>query len=665
LLDHMLANNLGRRGYRANSHPTTTGLTSNLSSLFWSIHTKHTHTQPPFDLFSAHSAAAPPPSLMHGLASLVPQQAHANGLLVPQQTGLVPAFSQLPLFANVAAAAGHHGANALSQQQAAAQAAFAVALATAAGAQQQALAAATAAAARAMPVGMLAAPQQHHGQAVAAQAAVVGGHLGQAQTAVGPAAGAGALQQQALHTAIENNMQAAAQIKPSPSQHHHQHHPQAALVSTHGALPHPTVASADPRMQLQQAFLNSLMQASMSFPAANQLQVPHAAAAAPAQNVHAAPVQAVIAQSNHQQVSPPLGSMGFGGETQAHSILQPTSIAASIPQPTCQVNNETADFLSGFDNVAALNNSTTPPPRNDGMLHGSPPLTSSRSFDDFHRFLGDDLAMLDQTTKQEAAASLPQDNVSRSLSQHPPCAVPATMALFSADSYAMFAQESAMAASQHAAYLNDSGSFDGMKNTRKSPMFDIEGVVKLVSEHVPTQNRQGATPPPVVGNRAKTSPVNALDHLAEFYANQQQQQNTHHRHHKPHHPFLLRLSNTQGSSMMMTQGLSSQAGQLLHSPNTNVPQVSGSELTSATETESSHPGSTSESNGSDSNNGSESNNTGNEDSEDGNPDSMYSSNDSDASGSYSDEGPCPKKSKVCPWQTRPRNGSHANNNEET
>jgi hypothetical protein len=670
----------------------------------------HTTQPTTFDLFSggpihAHAAAAAPSLLQHrGIASLVAQQQQ-------QQQSLVPTFSQqFPLFAT---AAGQHGANTtLAQQQA--QAAFAVAFASAAAAaaaaaggnvdpssllaqQQQALAAASSAP-DVIPVGATL-TKPHHPAPAAVTTAVSATNVaplhhgqvpGQAQATVSPTfnglAAAGTTGAQQTHPALVVGQQLAQQtehlqMNPSLSSHHtlhqhhhHQHHPQAALVSTHGTQGTTTglhaVAAFDPRMQLQQAFLNSFMQASMSFP--NQLQAPHAAAtaAASSQNIQ----EATAATQNIA----PSGS-------QAHSILQSNSHhAISIPQQACHVN-ELPDFLSGIDNVA-LNSTTPNVVATTPLLHGSPPLTSSRSFDEFHRFLSDDLSLLEQTTKEAAAGVSPQEDTSKSAAKAPASqrgsqpftsAVPDTMALFSADSYAMFAQESAMAASQHAAYLNDSvGSLtDGMRTTRKSPTFDIEGVVKLVSEHVPAAqtSRQVTTPPAAEeGNRAKNSPVNALDHLAEFYSIQQQQQQHHSRqqhHHRSQNPYLLQLASNQGSAMTMTQSLSAQSGQLLNLANGNsgsVPQVSGSELASSTETESSQPGSASESNASDSNNGSDSNNTeGNDDSEDGNPDSLYSSNDSDASGSYSDEAPCPKKTKRCQWQTRPRSGAHATNNDET
>ena len=129
-----------------------------------------------------------------------------------------------------------------------------------------------------------------------------------------------------------------------------------------------------------------------------------------------------------------------------------TNGAASVP-----------DFLAGFDKVASST------PKLHGMQGGavlsseySPPFTS-KSFDDFHRLLGKDV---DEIAKPGiGSVSTPQQTMHSTASIHPRplklsprespgngSHVPDTMALFSAESYAMFAQESALTMSHHAAY---------------------------------------------------------------------------------------------------------------------------------------------------------------------------------------------------------------------
>jgi hypothetical protein len=130
------------------------------------------------------------------------------------------------------------------------------------------------------------------------------------------------------------------------------------------------------------------------------------------------------------------------------------------------------DFMAGFDNVALSikpDPSILPPPAHRNSLQCSPPFTS-RSFDDFHRFLGEDLAPLDGTvvssTKDEADKGLLDNS-----------------ALFTAEAYAMFAQESTVAGSHHAAYL--AGEHDEqLSRTERIGSFDIDSALKMVSHHV-------------------------------------------------------------------------------------------------------------------------------------------------------------------------------------
>lgn len=125
---------------------------------------------------------------------------------------------------------------------------------------------------------------------------------------------------------------------------------------------------------------------------------------------------------------------------------------------------EIPDLLSGFENIAknSVSSSSTDcalalrahgqsfamNPASDldherktsvmtSTLPGSPPFTS-RSFDDFHRFLGKDLTLDSDVTGSEI-------NTSISSVSH---VVLDTSALFAAESYAMFARESALEANR-------------------------------------------------------------------------------------------------------------------------------------------------------------------------------------------------------------------------
>jgi hypothetical protein len=166
-------------------------------------------------------------------------------------------------------------------------------------------------------------------------------------------------------------------------------------------------------------------------------------------------------------------------------------------QPPGDLLHEVPDFLAGFDKVAARMKSEDPSSEDakSSLLHRleegtnqfSPTFTS-RSFDDFHRFLGKGLDPLDspgrlggnrQGTSLDSAAS----GVVGQAHDWNLATVASTSSdtgLFSAEAYAKFAAESAaMVASQHAAYLS-SPSWIGPS----SEPFDIEGTVDIVSHHV-------------------------------------------------------------------------------------------------------------------------------------------------------------------------------------
>lgn len=176
------------------------------------------------------------------------------------------------------------------------------------------------------------------------------------------------------------------------------------------------------------------------------------------------------------------------------------SVTAPAPGPSHRSNtSEIPDFLSGFERVAAVaaketNTSTvlvkesspwipvTPhiPTASDSTSteQHSPPFTS-KSFDEFHRLLGKDLSPLQKVEKMHAKVSdavrippteslgqgVSVSNAPNSTNQHsvrpvtiaPRTAIKELATSFTADSYALFAQESARAVSEHSAYSLSNG----------------------------------------------------------------------------------------------------------------------------------------------------------------------------------------------------------------
>jgi hypothetical protein len=128
--------------------------------------------------------------------------------------------------------------------------------------------------------------------------------------------------------------------------------------------------------------------------------------------------------------------------------------------------------MAGFDKVALSikpDPSILPPPAQPNSLQCSPPFTS-RSFDDFHRFLGKDLVPLDETV-----ASPRKGEVDKGLLDN--------SALFTAEAYAMFAQESAVAVSHHAAYSTGEPQ-ELLARTERIGSFDLDSTLKMVSHLV-------------------------------------------------------------------------------------------------------------------------------------------------------------------------------------
>ena len=133
------------------------------------------------------------------------------------------------------------------------------------------------------------------------------------------------------------------------------------------------------------------------------------------------------------------------------------------------------DFVTNSASSLPVTSSILASSASGTLLHASQSLTS-RSFDDFHKHLGMYLppseslvgghqtgTALDSTNPEEADGS-------SSLFDH---------SYFNPDSYAMFAIESANAASHHSAYMTNPVDWDDSV----SGAFDVSGTVKLVAEH--------------------------------------------------------------------------------------------------------------------------------------------------------------------------------------
>ena len=236
----------------------------------------------------------------------------------------------------------------------------------------------------------------------------------------------------------------------------------------------------------------------------------------------------------------------------------PKAASQLEPDPMKDVHGEIPDFLSGFDNVAlsmnppasiaaaAATTTTLGAPKQfymhqqvvaDGSSTMHPhelytPTFTSRSFDDFHRLLGKDLTQLDggahnhasthsgpaeadRNSQSKAYSSFPAGSYTSTLSGNlsvsnvtPPgkrdmnpeatrSADSDAMPLFSAESYALFAQESARAASQHAAYLPNAYIQTPEGKKERAASFDLENMFKIVSEHVVVgeHHHQNVMPP--------------------------------------------------------------------------------------------------------------------------------------------------------------------------
>ena len=189
--------------------------------------------------------------------------------------------------------------------------------------------------------------------------------------------------------------------------------------------------------------------------------------------------------------------------TEEESTVKPPDITGVMNQ------HSFPDFLAGFDKVAlsmkpSASGLQESEEQQQPQLQCSPPFTS-RSFDDFHRLLGKDLSPLDEESSKAGSQE----------KKSPPTASDSskkkfdTTALFTAESYAMFAQESARAASQHAAYLNHAALNPSAPSQRSQRIgsFDFDSTMKLVSQHVPVAPMNNNPIQVSTTGETKTAPV--------------------------------------------------------------------------------------------------------------------------------------------------------------
>jgi hypothetical protein len=231
--------------------------------------------------------------------------------------------------------------------------------------------------------------------------------------------------------------------------------------------------------QLRESYLRVLEQAPGGKNSAHSSQKPKAVALAP--------------------VGPAQTAVVISGGTQEASALE----VSAATQHRAQSFSDVPDILSGFDSALKQQEQRTSVGTADlgilqqqlNELQYSPPFTS-RSFDDFHRLLGKDLTPLDDTarpgpTNTEAGKGAVVALSASNSAALAPSANDAT-ALFTAESYALFAQESAREACQHAAYLPpqlivSSGSMDLIPPLSEymghGNVDSTSGTINPVSEH--------------------------------------------------------------------------------------------------------------------------------------------------------------------------------------
>jgi hypothetical protein len=172
-------------------------------------------------------------------------------------------------------------------------------------------------------------------------------------------------------------------------------------------------------------------------------------------------------------------------EESSNSIDTPKTTVTTTAPPLSQQITEIPDLLSGFEKVVQCMKPAPQAAQNEEPEEYSPPFTS-RSFDEFHRFLGkEELPLLDAATTTCTGPESSDVTTNRNLHVTasaignndivvPNSLAHDTAALFTAESYAMLAQASAMEASRHGAYSMSLPS----GNT-----FDIENVLQQVGLH--------------------------------------------------------------------------------------------------------------------------------------------------------------------------------------
>ena len=266
----------------------------------------------------------------------------------------------------------------------------------------------------------------------------------------------------------------------------------------------------------------------------------------------------------------------------ASATNNPQSIHTRAPSSMTAIEqHQFPDFVAGFDKVALSikpANTNVPLVDEQNTLQCSPPFTS-RSFDELHRLLGKDLGPLDDGAAEVALPESPRPS-ERIEDKSTPEKFLDTSALFTAESYAMFAQESALAASQHAAYLAQDQEKVPPSGHQHLGSFDFDSAMRLLSQHAPVISRKDPAPLASLGPLA-TSPSNMDAKLQAFST--------------PFIPFQqsakesdqIKKSSSTAAGVLQTRAIGRDA-----------PVVSASEATSSA-TESSFRGSTSESNGSD------------------------------------------------------------------
>lgn len=247
----------------------------------------------------------------------------------------------------------------------------------------------------------------------------------------------------------------------------------------------PKTNSDETAGNLHQSYLDVLNQMQMNFAAAAGPQPQQQSAPPPMPQV-GAPTSALqhgaapVASTNGASVAnKPLAQSSGTSNPSARKNDEPTPALQDIP-----------DILSGFDKVAAAQNRTTPNRADVALISSqySPPFTS-RSFDDFHQLLGNDLLhqplnIGDSTSGGQHQAIRTSTEQVRGL-PHPPIGGKSngradvnSDASLTADAYAMFAQESALAVSQHSAYCrtDSTPSDSGTSPTTSSGQLDTQAL---------------------------------------------------------------------------------------------------------------------------------------------------------------------------------------------